>query len=570
MLRLISLRREIVSEELNNDCDYTDVIVPLDYTLSAFKYSNRKKYHNWKMIGMNVSHGTVGGIKLDEDNYTTYVGGIVSGCMPIEEINQNNQIIGRGAYYFRAKADSFTDAESAAYGILGHCNTPGVEYSNPSDVRLSADPAIILARPGAWEIEGTDALATYSLGEQGKIIGGEPINTMKNTPWFRGWGVSQGWDKCSTMNGIDWWMGYWVKNKKTGYIYSGFVPDEDCSLRCGDDPKCKRICREQNAQKRGRFSPWGWKGDEQYIYRNCEAMTYDFEIIGHGADRLPQRANDFCLNATSKAFTSNDILGVSGYAPLDYGGGGGAHMGLMIKLTSLPSCGHFDKLIQINDNRPRQFKDPNYCVKIGDDPFTGTRYPLNIFSECDDDKSGVFIRNVRCERAVLRIAAICNYAFPVGKGNSYQRGFSVRKAYEYHYDRWDRADDGNYKLFDEIYDLPDAGLEVRVLAASKRIWELGYMKPNSRVGDPQEGPYFYTTVGDPSVTFGTNPNNTANGDVMRRKFLTGGGINDTPYGKKGCMCQNPQDGDEGHIPIRPYNEFVYCPNNFSCEKTCNG
>jgi hypothetical protein len=570
MLRLISLRREIVSEELNNDCDYTDVIVPLDYTLSAFKYSNRKKYHNWKMIGMNVSHGTVGGIKLDEDNYTTYVGGIVSGCMPIEEINQNNQIIGRGAYYFRAKADSFTDAESAAYGILGHCNTPGVEYSNPSDVRLSTDPGIILARPGAWEIEGTDALATYSLGEQGKIIGGEPINTMKNTPWFRGWGVSQGWDKCSTMNGIDWWMGYWVKNKKTGYIYSGFVPDEDCSLRCGDDPKCKRICREQNAQKRGRFSPWGWKGDDILIYRNCEAMTYDFEIIGHGVDRQPERGNDFCLNATSKAFTSNDILGVNGYAPLDYGGGGGAHMGLMIKLTSLPSCGHFDKLIQIDDKRPSKIKDPNYCVKDGDDPFTGTRYPLNIYTECDKGFSGVFIRNVRCERAVLRIAAICNYAFPVGKGNSYQRGFSVRKAYEYHYDRWDRADNGNYKLFDEIYDLPDAGLEVRVLAASKNIWEQGYMRPNNRVGDPQEGPYFYTTVGDPSVTFGTNPNNTANGDVMRRKFLTGGGINDTPYGKKGCMCQNPQDGDEGHIPIRPYNEFVYCPNNFSCEKTCNG
>ena len=96
------------------------------------------------------------------------------------------------------------------------------------------------------------------------------------------------------------------------------------------------------------------------------------------------------------------------------------------------------------------------------------------------------------------------------------------------------------------------------------------MKPNNRVGDPQEGPYYYTTVGDPSVTFGTNPDNTANGDVMRKKFLTGGGINDLPTGAKGCMCQNPQDGDEGHIPIRPYNEFVYCPNNFTCEKTCHG
>lgn len=558
-----------MTEGPDNNCDYTDVIVPVDYTLSAFKYSNRKKYANWKMIGMQVSHGTVGGIKLDENNYTTYVGGIVTGCMPIEEINQNNQIVGRGAYYFRAKADSFDGAKSAAYGILGHCNTPGVEYSNPSDVRLSAEPSIILARPGAWEIEGTDALAYATMGEQGKLIGGEPINTMKNTPWFRGWGVAQGQDKCSTMNGIDWWMGYWAQNKETGYVWQGFVPDEDCSLRCGDSPSCKRICREQNAQKRGRFSPWGWKGDDQLIYRNCEAMTYDFEILGHGADRLPQYNNTACYNAASPAFTSNDILGIDAYPPLSYGEGGGAHMGVMIKLTSLPTCNHFDKLIEIDDKRPSPIKDPNYCVKIGSDPFTSTRYPLNEFSECNDGLSGVFIRRVRCERAVLRIASICNYAFPIGVGNTYHRGFTVGKPYEYHFDRWDRADNGNYKLFDEIFDLPDANLKVRVLAASKAIWE-GYMKPNKRVGDPQDGPFLWSQMGDPSITFGVDATNHLNGDLMRKKFLTGGGINDLPTGAKGCMCQNPQDGDEGHIPIRPYNEFVYCPNNFSCEKTCHG
>jgi len=298
-------------------------------------------------------------------------------------------------------------------------------------------------------------------------------------------------------------------------------------------------------------------------------MTYDFEILGHGADRLPQYNNTACYNAASPAFTSNDILGIDAYPPLNYGEGGGAHMGLMIKLTSLPTCNHFDKLIEIDDKRPSKIKDPNYCVKIGSDPFTSTRYPLNEFSACDVGLTGIFIRNVRCERAVLRIASICNYAFPIGVGNTYHRGFTVGKPYEYHFDRWDRADNGNYKLFDEIFDLPDANLKVRVLAASKAIWE-GYMKPNKRVGDRQDGPFLWSQMGDPSITFGVDATNHLNGDLMRKKFLTGGGINDLPTGAKGCMCQNPQDGDEGHIPIRPYNEFVYCPNNFSCEKTCHG
>ena len=528
-------------------CDYTDVIVPVDYTLSAFKYANRKHYANWKMIGMQVSHGTVGGIKLDPYNYTTYSNGIVTGCMPIEEINQNNHLIGRGAYYFRAKADGDPGTDSATYGIMGHCNTPGVEYAVPSDVKP------LIARPGPWEIEGSD------------FVTQDFRDVMKPTPWFRGWGIPQSWDKCSTMNALDWRVGYFVRNNQTGFTYSVSWANADCSKSCGNDARCIKLCKRDNSQLPGRFSPWEWissrsGGEEQYIYRNCEALTYDFDIIGHGVDAQPQRNNSACYSAQGPAFTYNDILGVSGYAPLNYGQGGGAHLGVIIKLTSLPSCTHFEKLIQIDDKRPSKIKDPNYCVQAGADPFTSTRYPINpITFECDPPLSGVFIRNVRCERAVIRISTVCSYAWK--SGNTYKRGMTPHKVYEYHYDRWDRADNGNYKLFDEIYEIPDANLTVRVLAASTSIWEFYEVPPKIKYEEGYTNPH--TTMGDPSVTFGQS-------DWFKKKFLTGGGINDLPTAAKGCRCQNPKDGDEGYYPFKPYNEFIYCPNNFTCEKTCHG
>jgi hypothetical protein len=71
-------------------CDYTDVIVPMDYTKSAFKHANRKQFHNWKMVGMVIAHGTVGGIKLGPSGQ--WISGAVTGCMVIEEINQNNSV----------------------------------------------------------------------------------------------------------------------------------------------------------------------------------------------------------------------------------------------------------------------------------------------------------------------------------------------------------------------------------------------------------------------------------------------------------------------------------------------
>jgi len=535
-------------------CDYTDVIIPVDYTISAFKYANRKNYGSWKMIGMQVSHGTVGGIKLDPNNYTTYDNGIITGCMPIEEINQNNHIVGRGAYYFRAKSDGMPGTNSATYGIMGHCNTPGVEYATPSDVKPD------IGHPGAWEIEGSD------------FVTEDFRDVMKPTPWFRGWGVPQSWDKCSTMNALEWRVGYFVRNNQTGFSYMVSWANKNCSKVCGDSgPECYNQCKSENAQLPGRFSPWKLVnsvngGKEQYIYRNCEALTYDFDMVGHGVDSQPERNNSACYSAQSPGFTYNDILGVSGYAPLDYAVGGGAHLGVIIKLTSLPSCTHFEKLIQIDDKRPSKIKDPNYCIQAGADPFTSTRYPVNPLTNlCDDKLEPVFIRNVRCERAVIRISTVCSYAWR--SSNIYKRGMIPYKVREYHYDRWDRSDDGNYKLFDEIYEIPESNLTVRVLAANTKIWEY-YEPPEGfdRLTDPinkETGLPYSAEMGDPSVSF-------LKKDWFKKKFLTGGGIKDLPSGAKGCRCENPKDGDEGYYPFRPYNEFIYCPNNFSCEKTCNG
>lgn len=39
--------------------------------------------------------------------------------------------------------------------------------------------------------------------------------------------------------------------------------------------------------------------------------------------------------------------------------------------------------------------------------------------------------------------------------------------------------------------------------------------------------------------------------------------------KRGCRC-NGSSGENSGYPIRPYNDFNYCPNKFTCEKTCDG
>jgi hypothetical protein len=374
-------------------------------------------------------------------------------------------------------------------------------------------------------------------------------------------------------------VGFFVRNNQTG---SGFMyswPDDDCTKKCGPQSKaeeCHRKCRQENAQKPGRFSPWvyiaGKAGYEPYIYRNCEAVTYDLDIIGHGVDAKQGRANSKCYIEAGPAFTYNDILGRSGYPPLEYGVGGGAHLGVIIKLTSLPTCNHFDRVFTIADRRPNKLRDPVWCVPEGADDFTGTRTPPDpITSECPKGTKGVFPRNLRCERAALRVSSTCQMAWL--NGGQYETSLKVFDVVEKHYDRWDRADDGNYKLFDEIIELPDSNLTVRVLAAPDTIWN-GYRYPQGwtydadgnviPTGKNEDAIFKHILVGDPSITYRSE-------DWFKKKFLTGGnvsGVNYLPSDKRGCSCTNPKDGDEGYYPIKPYTEFVYCPNNFSCKREC--
>jgi hypothetical protein len=544
-------------------CDYTDVIVPIDYTKSAFKHANRKQFHNWKMVGMVIAHGTVGGIKLGPSGQ--WQSGAVTGCMVIEEINQNNHLIGRGANYFRAKSDG-SGNRSATYGIMGHCNTPGLEYAVPSDI----NPQTVLARPGPFEIDPPYA-STNNFRDN-----------LLPTPWFRGWGVKQDWIQCSIINAVGpYRMGFFVRNNETSGVFMYAFPDDECIAprgTCGkDDQPCIRQCRQRNAQKPGRFSPWVYVagkagGFEPYIYRNCEAVAYDLDILGHGVDQLQGRGNSKCYIAAGPAFTYNDILGRSGYPPLEYAVGGGAHLGVIVKLTSLPTCNHFDRVFTIADRRPNKLRDPVWCVATEDDDFTGERIqPDPITLECPENTRGVFPRNLRCERAALRVSSTCQMAWL--NGGKYETSLQNFDVVEKHYDRWDKADDGNYKLFDEIIELPDSKLTIRVLAAPDSVWQ-GYQYPqgwkydadgNVVPTDKNEDAIFrHTLVGDPSVTYRSE-------DWFKKKFLTGGnisGVNYLPSDNRGCSCTNSKDGDEGYYPIKPYTEFVYCPNNFSCKKEC--
>jgi hypothetical protein len=50
-------------------------------------------------------------------------------------------------------------------------------------------------------------------------------------------------------------------------------------------------------------------------------------------------------------------------------------------------------------------------------------------------------------------------------------------------------------------------------------------------------------------------------------FLTGGNVTDRAGGAKGCSCSHSAQS-VGSYPIRPYNQFKYCPNDFSGEKDC--
>lgn len=462
-------------------CDYTDIIVPIDYVTEAFEYANRKQFHRWKMIGMQVGHSTVGDIQKDIDGNIT--AGLLSGCLPIEEVNQNNHIIGRGAYYFRHKSTATGVSESAAYGIQGHCNTPGLEDGNYNYFRNVNNNGLI----------PTDA---FSLEDE------------KHSPMYRGWGRPLGKDLCFA-DGAGWHMAVFIKDDVTQYTVMYYDQDEDCS-KAAD----QTACAVKQTRRTGRFT--AIVGDQ--AYRTCEAM-----MVIPIENALNSRGPCALLD---DQFV-NDINGSRNQSPFR---SQRSDFSLTIKLTSLPSCNNFKPLKYTTD----------YYVDVGNGEIMN---PEVIYP---------------CERAVIRFSTSCSVF--VAAGSDGFGAVSAEANYfspvrEYHYDRWDVSEeylpfepDKVYKIFDEVYRIEEFGLTVRVLTHSKDVIEK-YLQA-ARGGEAEPGYEVSNSI--------------------NRKFVTGGKSTDVlGSALRGCRCSNQDGQDIEKYPIRPYNQFIYCPNNFTCEKTCN-
>lgn len=508
------------------NCDYTDIMIPMDYSLSAFQYANRRQYHQWKMIGIQATHtflhnGVNGiGIKIDDSGRLV---GVASGCKPIEEVNQNNHIIGRGAWYLRAKSDGGTTKDggtnSAGYGIMGHCQSPGIEGPQGD--------ASFNVKQTAWSIEGY-GLSTAELIQRGDTLG----VLAQNGAFFRGWGSKQGTEFCMSAGAADWHMAVFFEytksydGKKDQYMQ--YYADTDCAKECefaSDKPKCTCICRARNSQLPGRFTAWICVDDlTERVYRTCEALNYRLGGVEGRYDML--HSSSLCMDATNSIYSSNDILGTSSkdiakdlaYAPVRVVGIGD---GVMVKLTSLPACNHFEKTFEQEGSYVKINK-----LRDGEEIETNVPYKFKY----------------RCERAVIRLASQCFAAVSAGTVRAVK--MMNFKAIEKHYDRWDRNERDSCKVFDEVFEL-DAGIKVRVLAHHKNE----IMK------------YYGDGVFRADYT---------KDKWMTKKYLTGGKYEDGPTGSKGCECTNSSEGTDTPYPIRPYNSFNYCPNNFTCEKTCTG
>lgn len=507
------------------NCNYTDIIMPIDYTRSAFEYINRKQFDKWKMIGLQASHNFVfGKVGLNNSGVLT---GISSGCKPIEEINQNNQLIGRGAWYFRAKVDNgsgtvdvpnpefkkkggepgqeLRDEEdniipefnqsgvsSAAYGIMGHSQSPGIVYGGLGDVRNNV-------KPSARQIE-------------------DPVNI----PFYRGWGLYQGDEFCACAAGYNdvWHLAAFLEQKELdfdGNWTGGYTSvmqydlDRECNQPSLDE---KENCLAENSRRPGRFTSWDHLGGgARRKWNTCEALlTVDVGAIGD---------NSKCLNVNASVFTSNDIIGGSGtganFAPLLPFA---IRQGVIIKLTSLPTCNYFEKVTPIKTNEVYNPETESY-----EDVYT----------------------NLRCERAVIRFAGSCdNQVQILSPCATFAQG--IQKIFhfpvqEYNYDRWDRdtsnglGGQGCFKIFDEIYYIPEIESRIRVLAHKKEILENYY----------RQKPGFEQST------------------WMTKRYLTGGNTDSSIYGNRGMMCQS-NTGEGTAYPIRPYNTFNYCPNTFTCDK----
>lgn len=523
------------------NCNYVDTVIPMDYTKSAFQYINRKQYHNWKMIGIQATHdfvhgaGANAGITVDGSGRLM---GVASGCKPIEEINQNNQMIGRGAWYFRAKVDGYSGQKSATYGIMGHCQSPGLVDRDDLSSQLASDVRDNV-QPTAWDMEEPN-------------IG---------TPMYRGWGLYQSNLFCACSDGYNsnWHMAVFIKEPKLdddgnqqsdpsspdGKAYNYYMqyePDEDCSLR--PDLDSRETCLARNSRRPGRFTSWEYLGGgKRRKWNTCEALSYN---------NSSSIRNSVCLNVNSSVFESNDILGVSGiqqYAPLQ------PQMvlqGVLVKLTSLPSCNHFDKVTPI---------------KTGETTNPETGQTIENFT------------NFRCERAAIRFGGYCNVgakwnpscAFSTN-GTQKQVHFNIQ---EYHYDRWDVSDDlisisdNRYKIFDELYTVPEMNYEIRVLAHKKSIIE-NYYNEKSGFEKSTWMQKRYLTGGKSSDSVkNENPDFAENGGRPGERLVVDGKvIPEFTSDPRGCSCQNPSDGAGAPYPIRPYSSFQYCANDFTCDKKC--
>lgn len=463
-------------------CDYTDIIMPIDYTPEAFEFANRKLFHKWKMIGMQVSHPFVGGIQLGTSGEIAR--GVATGCRVIEEVNQNNHIVGRGTWYFRAKSDA-PEIDSAAYGIIGHCTSPGVEdvggISGGNGLRIDQSSPFVLE----------------------EFYGSQPI--------WRGWGLPLGPEFCACGGkNSSWHMGVFIRdNNPTEYERNNifFIYDKDDDPRPGEDPE---VVEARNSRKPGRFNAWLSKSNP---YRTCEAF------VSASPDQVRLQGN-YAVGECIFAEEENSKNGITNseckQSPI---GLAKVYATILVKLTSLPSCNNFT---------------------------TVYKYP-----PLEEDLIQREI-SYRCERAALRILPSCRIDAELGTVST--KKYVNFESIEKHYDRWDRSDtyEGCYKIFDEIFEIPELNWTVRILSHNKRVltnwWDVQeYGESNGPVFG-HEGDYIWE-------------------NAMEKQFLTGGKITDLPSGMKGCTCTH-KNQNEDNYPIRPYNQFNYCPNNFTCEKTC--
>lgn len=517
--------------------DYTDLIMPIDYTPDAFQYANRKRYDKWKMIGMQFSHPYFKGINtLGSGNINTLgpLQGVVSGCRPIEEINQHNHIIGRGGWYLRARRDGDGN-NSATYGIVGHCHQP--------DARS--------------EIAGQyDGVFTQPY----ENAGNDPVwQSLAYSPFDRNWGFPMDYNLCSCSSDVNfkWVMGAFIETYdgttgKKVYSHQGIFVDLEKATS-----SMESSARALVSQGPGVFSAYvDLGGGNVKNYRTCEAflsdlypVTYDYHADGTLRDRIGDPV-DLCLQYNSAVFTQGATPARTGVPVIHIDQ---LSHGVIVKLTSLPSCAHFDK-IKI-DRIP--------CSGEGtwkDDPVAEEKRDICCNTEYIgyNPNDPICFQGTRCERAVIRIMPACEvylYGPRFGKSDNYTYSKQF-KTIEKHFDRWDRVigDRTLYKIFDEVFDLPDAGMRVRVITHNGKEMEKHFSEMTY-----QE--LVYDADGSPRYATRYKP------ECMEKHYLTGGQPGNGPTGSKGCSCI-PSEQDENKYPIRPYNEFVYCPNNFSCDKTC--